>query len=165
MESCLLNSVFLLCLSDPRRKGAVFSERSPEKHVTFLSLLPLARFKGISAVAASRHQLSPANSKRPFSPHKSSRPLGLGEQIPGFPAGALSFCWEATPQTGKLRFYIAMLSGYPYFKFKEGFIEKPLEKCNCPTEITKRLMDFDLKAIQGSPKNVCDAYHLLWQRA
>nr|XP_009921122.1 PREDICTED: voltage-dependent T-type calcium channel subunit alpha-1G-like [Haliaeetus albicilla] len=48
---------------------------------------------------------------------------------------------------------------------QEGFTEKPPENCNSSTEITKRLMDFDLKAIQESPKNVRDEYHVLWQHA
>lgn len=64
-----------------------------------------------------------------------------------------------------LGFCIAAFPGYPHFKFKEGFTEKPLESCNSPAEITRRLMGFDVKAIQEPPKGVCAVQHLLWRRA
>lgn len=156
LESQLLNSVVLLCLSDPRCSRAVSPGRSLRFHTTLgwtrpISS-PLTRVKGVGAVTASRHQLPPADPQGPFPACESSGPCGGAGQAPRVPAGALPFCWKAAPQTGKQSYITNLLSfstdaftGQPCFRFKEGFAEKPPENCNSPTEIIKRLVVFDLK--------------------
>lgn len=105
LESQLLNSVVLLCLSDPRCSRAVFPGRSLGFHTALGWTRPVSspptRFKGVGAVTASRHQLPPADPQGPLPACESSGPGGGAGQAPGLPAGALPLCWKAAPQTGK----------------------------------------------------------------